>query len=153
MRGAPDGQQSPRPWTIPIQASCSVLRLADAERLQFPVQRRAFHADEFGRARDVAGEARDLRDQVLALENLARIAQRQAHQALATRAGRRRRHHRADLGRQHLDRHLCCRITLGQDHQAFDVVAQLPDPFAKYHQSALSQLLNLLHNGPCEIMG
>ena len=34
--------------------------LADAERLQLPVQRRALHADELGGARDVAAEAVDL---------------------------------------------------------------------------------------------
>ena len=44
------------------------------------MQRRALHADEFGGARDVAAEAGDLRQQVFALEHLARVAQRQAHQ-------------------------------------------------------------------------
>src|SRR5262249_32061765 len=47
----------------------------NAERAQFAVQRRAFHADKFGRARDVAAEAVDLGEQIFALENLSRVAQ------------------------------------------------------------------------------
>ena len=41
------------------------------------MQRRAFHADEFRCARDVAREAADLGDQIVALEHLPRLAQRQ----------------------------------------------------------------------------
>ena len=40
---------------------------------------RAFHADEGRGTRDVAAETRNLRDEVLALEKLARLAQRQPH--------------------------------------------------------------------------
>ena len=40
------------------------------------MQRRALHADEFGRARDIAAEAADLCHQIFAFEHLARIAQR-----------------------------------------------------------------------------
>src|SRR6516165_11615086 len=47
----------------------------DAERAQFAMQCRALHADEFGRARNVAAEAVDLGEQIFALENLARVAQ------------------------------------------------------------------------------
>src|SRR5438128_2491593 len=72
------------------------------ERLQLPVQRRALHADEFSCPRDVAGAAADLGDQVVALEYLAGLAQRKAHDVLAIVAGRHRRHHGADVLRQHV---------------------------------------------------
>jgi hypothetical protein len=38
------------------------------------MERRAFHADKFGGARNVAPETADLRDKVLALEQFARLA-------------------------------------------------------------------------------
>src|SRR6478736_7736146 len=46
---------------------------ADAQRLQFAVQGRALHADEFRRARDVSAEARNLRQEIFPLEDLASI--------------------------------------------------------------------------------
>ena len=72
-------------------------------------------------------EAGDLGDEILALEDLARVAQRQAHELLAPCPVRRRRHQRPDLGGQHLGRDLGVRVAGGQDHQPLDVVAQLPD--------------------------
>src|SRR5882762_10453489 len=50
-----------------------------AERLQLAMQRRTLHADEGRRARYVAAKARYLRQEVFALEDFARIAQRQLH--------------------------------------------------------------------------
>src|SRR5262249_40813658 len=61
----------------------AVCLLVDTERLELAMERRALHAHELGGAGDVAPEAADLGDQVFALEHLARIAQRQAHQMLA----------------------------------------------------------------------
>ena len=64
--------------------------------------------------------------QIFALEHLARVAQRQAHQVLAAIAVRHARHHRADVLRQHrwpmIDG---IRLAARQDHQPLDVVAQL----------------------------
>ena len=50
---------------------------ADTEGLELAVQGRSLHADEFGGARDVAAEAVHLRGEVFALEDLARVAERQ----------------------------------------------------------------------------
>src|SRR6266851_2656592 len=69
----------------------------DPERLELAMQGRAFHADEFGRARDVAREAADLGNQIVALEHFPRLTQRQPHDVFAIIAGRHRRHHRADI--------------------------------------------------------
>ena len=103
------------------------LALADAERLELAVQRRALHADEFGGARDVAAEAVDLREQIFALEHFARLAQRQPHELLAAVAVRHRRHHRADVLRQHAGADRGVGVAAGEDHQPLDVVAQLAD--------------------------
>src|SRR6185437_16081432 len=54
-------------------------RVADAERLQLAVQRRALHADERRGARDVTREAADLDLEIFALERLARLAERRPH--------------------------------------------------------------------------
>src|SRR5260370_12625802 len=62
---------------------------------ELAMQRRAFHADEFGRARDVAAEAADLRLEIFALEGLAGVAQRHSHQVFAPVAGRHTPHHQA----------------------------------------------------------
>src|SRR5262249_1530906 len=59
------------------------LSLVDSERLELAVQRRALHAHELGGAGNIAAEPIDLRDQVFALEHLARVAQRQSHQVFA----------------------------------------------------------------------
>src|SRR4051794_37275326 len=48
--------------------------LPHPERLQLAMQRRALHADELRCSRDVAGEAADLGDQIVALEHLAGFA-------------------------------------------------------------------------------
>jgi hypothetical protein len=47
--------------------------LIDSERLELAVKRRAFHTDEFSSARNVAAKAADLRDEIFALEHLARV--------------------------------------------------------------------------------
>src|SRR5665811_223563 len=68
---------------IPDQVRDRLFRdnaLADPERFELAVQRRALHADELGSARDVAAETADLRHQIFALKHFARIAQRQSHQ-------------------------------------------------------------------------
>src|SRR3546814_2701628 len=59
---------------------------ANAERAQFAMERRALHADETGGARDVAAEAHHLGLEVLALEHLAGLAQRQRHDLQIGRA-------------------------------------------------------------------
>src|SRR3954468_23362460 len=59
------------------------LRRAHAQRLQFAMQRRALHADESRGAGDVAAEAVDLGDQIVALEDLARLAQGQRNHQVA----------------------------------------------------------------------
>src|SRR2546421_385454 len=71
--------------------------LSDSERLELAMQGGALHADEFGGARDIAPEAVDLGAQIFTLEHLARIAQRQAHQVLATVAIRQIWYHRTDI--------------------------------------------------------
>src|SRR5258708_18321048 len=75
---------------------------ADAERLELAMERRTLHADKFRGPRDIAGEAADLGDQVVALEHLPRLPERQTHDVLAIAAGRHRRHHRAHVLRQHI---------------------------------------------------
>src|SRR5437899_12406962 len=51
----------------------------DTEGFQLTVQGRSFHADKSGGAGYVAAEAGHLGDQVFALEDFARVAQRQGH--------------------------------------------------------------------------
>ena len=101
--------------------------LADAQRLQLPMQCGALHADEFGRARDVAAEAIDLGAKVLALEDLAGVAERHRHQVLAPCPARRRRQHLPDLGRQHFGRYRLGGVAAGEDQEALDVVAELAE--------------------------
>src|SRR5882762_1912783 len=62
-----------------------------AERLQLAMQRRTLHADEGRRARYVAAKARYLRQEVFALEDFARIAQRQLHDLAALLPAQHRR--------------------------------------------------------------
>src|SRR5689334_24571872 len=100
---------------------------ADPQRLELAMQRRALHADEFRRPRDVAGETADLGDQVVALEHLARFAQRQSHDVLAVIAGRHRRNHRADILRQHVGRDDHFGPAGRENHHPLNIVAQLPD--------------------------
>src|SRR6267378_2777328 len=102
-------------------------RSADTEGLELAMQRRALHADEFSRARDIAGEAADLGDQVVALEHFPCLAERQAHDVLAIAAGRHRRHHGADVLRQHICGDYHFRAAAREDHDALDIVAKLPD--------------------------
>ena len=91
------------------------------------MQSRALHSDELRGAGDVAAEAVDLRDQIFALEHFARLAQWNAHQLLAADAARNGRHQSADLSGQHRGGDLRLRVSDGEDHQAFDIVAQLAD--------------------------
>ena len=97
-----------------------------AERLQLAMQRRALHADEGRGARDVAAEARHLGQQILALEDLARVAQRQLHDLAALLPAQHRRRVLADVVGQHVgaDRPAARRR---QDQQPLDDIAQLAD--------------------------
>ncbi len=101
--------------------------LADAERLQLAVQRRALHADEFGGARDVAAEAVDLG----ASDTRARRSR--ARRGAASTSGARplpcpassaasRRSRRQHLGGDRLGR-----VAAGEDQQPLDVVAELAE--------------------------
>src|SRR5262245_23837102 len=101
------------------------VRLADAQRLELAMQRRTLHADEFGGTRDVAAKPVDLRAQVFSLEQFARIAQRQTHQVLPTRAVWEVRYHGADVLRQHRGVDDRIAVTTSEDHQPFDVVTKL----------------------------
>src|ERR1051326_1565889 len=74
----------------------------ETQGLELAMERRALHADEGGCARDVATEARHLRDQVFALEDLAGIAQRQTHDLAALVPAHHRGRIRTDLSWQHL---------------------------------------------------
>ena len=65
--------------------------------------------------------------QILALEDLAGVAERQRHQMLAPCPARRRRQHLADLGGQHLGGDRLAGVAARQDHQPLDVVAELAD--------------------------
>src|SRR5690606_7344850 len=94
LRSAASRSAMPYPtWPAPQVMT----RMPDPERLQFPVQCRAFHTDEFGGARDIAAETVDLRDQIFLLEQFARLAQRQRHDVLVRLVGR-ARHDIADFG-------------------------------------------------------
>ena len=95
-----------------------------AERLQLAMQRRALHADEGRGARDVAAEARHLGQQILALEDLARVAQRQLHDLAALLPAQHRGRVLADVVGQRVgaDRPAAGRR---QDQQPLDDVAQL----------------------------
>src|SRR5882757_5806144 len=55
----------------------------DAQRFELAVEGRALHADKGGGARNIAAETGDLRQQVFALEDLARVAQWQGHDLAA----------------------------------------------------------------------
>ena len=90
------------------------------------MQRRTLHADEGRGARNVAAEARDLGQQILALEDLARVAQRQLHDLAALLPAQHRRRVLADVAGQHVgaDRPAARRR---QDQQPLDDIAQLPD--------------------------
>src|ERR1700676_5054253 len=85
------------PWNKPASAIS-----ADAKGLELAMQGRALHAYEFSSTRDIARKTADLGDQVIALEHFPRLAERQAHDMLAIIAGRHRRHHGADVLRQHI---------------------------------------------------
>src|SRR4030095_14545577 len=62
-------------------AAVAIVHVAavQADRLQFAMQRRALHPNEGRGARDIAAEARHLGQQILALEDFARVAQRPLH--------------------------------------------------------------------------
>src|SRR5262249_1820854 len=85
--------------------------LVDPECLEFAVQGRSLHADEFCSPRYVAAETADLCDQIFTLKYFTCLAQRQSHQVLASVSVRHTRHHRADVRRQHACIHHCFRIT------------------------------------------
>src|SRR5688572_17887074 len=73
---APDGERS-APRLAPVPA-----RVAEAQRLQFAMQRRTLHADEVGGARNVARKTANLDAQIFALERLPRLAKRRSHDRL-----------------------------------------------------------------------
>ena len=75
---------------------------ANAELLQLAVQRAALHADEIRRAADIAAEAQQLRLQILRLEHIARLAQRQRHDIGGGVDGQRARRVGGEFGRQML---------------------------------------------------
>ncbi|MPL79207.1 hypothetical protein SDC9_25082 [bioreactor metagenome] len=111
-------------------AAAGLGRGDDAQRLQLAVQRRAFHADEGRGARDIAAEAVDLGEQVFALEEFARLAQRQRGQRAAE-------HDPPLLGRAALARQLA-RLdragALAKDQHPLDDVAQLADVARPVHR-------------------
>src|SRR5205823_7334008 len=102
-------------------------RLAHAESLELAMQSGALHADKFGRARDIPREPADLGDKVIAFEHFPRLAERQPHDVLAIVAGRHRRHHRADVLRQHVGSDDHFRPAARQNHDSLDIVAELSD--------------------------
>ena len=65
---------SPPGWRL--RAGLLLFGTLDAQGLELAMQRRAFHADERGGARDIAAEAIHLGHEILALEQLARAAKR-----------------------------------------------------------------------------
>src|SRR5512139_1691677 len=77
------GQPTPEAQRMTLGFSSRVIGLVDSEGFEFAVERRALHADKFGRARNVATEPADLSNEIFALKHLARIAQRQSHEVLA----------------------------------------------------------------------
>src|SRR5690606_661099 len=96
-----------------------------AERFQLTMQRRALHADELRRARNIAAEPVDLGDQIFLLETLARLTQRKRHDVLVG-FRRRARQRVADFSREKIGCHWCFGIIAArQNHQAFDIVAKL----------------------------
>src|SRR5215470_6873307 len=99
----------------------------NSERLELAMQGGALHPHELGGARNVAAETTDLSNQIFALEHFTRLAQWQPHQLLSAIAVRHRRHHGADILRQHRGSNHRLRIATGKNHQAFDVVAELTD--------------------------
>src|SRR5690348_15189261 len=64
----------------PLMSFFLVIALvADAERLELPVQRRALHPDEGRSPRNIAGEAADLDLEIFAFKRLAGFTQGAAH--------------------------------------------------------------------------
>src|SRR4051795_4154872 len=109
--------------TVGLLLSLSLF--ADAERLQFPVQGRAFHADERRGPGDVAGETPNLDLEILALEGLPGFTQWAAHD----RHGCRRSAHRVliveDFRRQKVDVDARHAVPGCKDDGALDDVPQL----------------------------
>ena len=77
----------------------------DTQRPKFPVEGRPLHTHEFGRSGDVPAKSVDLGEQILPLEDLPGVAQRQRHQMLAPCPIRRQGHRRDDLVGQHVRGH------------------------------------------------
>ena len=84
----------------------------------------AFHADEFGGARDVAAEAIDLGQEIFPLEDLACFAQSEAHKVFGPAVDG-QGDVRPDFVGQHFGRDDRAGIAASQDHQPLDIVAQL----------------------------
>src|SRR5690349_1637768 len=91
-----------REWTSRGGSVLAVDGAAESQRLELAMERRALHADERRGPRNVAAEADDLRGEILALEYLARLAERQAHHLVALLPAQNRRRDVENLGRQHV---------------------------------------------------
>src|SRR3546814_18780981 len=102
----------------------STLCRANAERAQFAIERRALHADETGGARYVDAEAHLLGLEVLALEHLAGLAQRQRHDLLPVLAGQRGRRRGADLRRPPVGPHRVMRAAGRHDQTPLEPIGR-----------------------------
>src|SRR6202453_339792 len=97
------------------------------QRLELAMERRAFHADEFGCARNIAVEAADLRQEIFALEYFSRFAQSKSHEVIAAFSVRHCRDHGTDVLRQHRRGDHSLGIAAGKDHKPLYIVTKLPD--------------------------
>ena len=110
---------------VSIRRLLALLTLEHPERAQLAVERRAFHADELGGARDIAAKTVDLRVEIIPLEQSARFAQRHCHDVGGTgnrlRLPRRRPECRLD--------HVCANSAVGgcrrHDKKPLHEVAEL----------------------------
>src|SRR5690348_18243692 len=88
------------------------------------MQRGALHPDESSRPRDVAAKAVDLRDEIVALEDFARLAQWERDHKVSA-ASIAPLHVRSKIRREKIGGDRLGRIVCRQDEQALDDVAQL----------------------------
>src|SRR5205085_4963298 len=102
-------------------------RIRQAQRLQLPVQRGALHADEIRGPGDVPREAADLDAEIFALERLARLPQRRAHDRLHRLVRRELRLVVEDFRGQHVDLDAADPLAGRHDDGALDDVPKLPD--------------------------
>src|SRR3954469_19475227 len=100
-------------------------RVGEAQCLQFAVERGPLHADEIGRARDVAREAADLDPQIFTLERLARFPERRAHDRLDRLVRSQLGLIVEQFGRQHVDLDAADPFARRQDDGPLDHVPEL----------------------------